>query len=98
MSGGIEQRVWMHYKSLKYAAPLELVEVPCDPEQFCEMRDIYDCDGCIECGPHRHYIRKTTTPNWVWLRLARTHKMPVRQVKDIINKRRGKVEYESGTS
>lgn len=64
--GGIEQRVWMHYRSLKMSR--------------------YS-DGARERSLAPTY---NVTPNWAWLLLARTHKMRVREVKDIINRKRGK--------
>jgi hypothetical protein len=69
-NGGVEQRVWMHWKSLKMSR--------------------YS-DGAGDSYDRGTYI---VTPNWVWLRLARQHKMPVRQVKDIINKRREEIKHE----
>jgi hypothetical protein len=42
-------------------------------------------DGAAERYGAKTYI---VTPNHVWLRLARTHKIPVRQVKDIITAER----------
>jgi hypothetical protein len=81
MSGGIEQRVWMHWKSLK---------------KFCELEFVWDkrCGWVSPCTadyyPHGHGHYELRMPNHLWLLLARRHKMPVRQIKDIINKRRGK--------
>lgn len=71
--GGVEQRVWMHWKSLKGHFEFKVDRVE---------------DGLTPNGlVYGHY--EPTTPNHVWLLLAETHKMPVRQVKDIINARRG---------
>lgn len=64
MAGGVEQRVWMHYKSLKMSKFSDGAAERCDAKTYC------------------------VTPNHIWLRLARTHKMKVRAIKDIINKKR----------
>lgn len=72
--GGVEDRVWKHWKALKG----HIVYRPDHVE-----------DGLTPGGlVYGHY--EPTTPNSVWLLLAETHKMPVRQVKDTINERRGK--------
>jgi hypothetical protein len=86
MSGGIEQRVWMHWKSMKSACTREFVtDLHCtEPNDECPDPDFF------LFSPHRHGHYELRFPNSGWLRLARVHKMPVRQVKDIINKRRGK--------
>jgi len=76
MSGGIEQRVWMHYKSLKRACTLEFV--------VDRVEDGLTPGGLV----YGHY--ELRMPNHLWLTLARTHKMKVRQVKDIISARRGR--------
>lgn len=71
--GGVEQRVWMHWKSMKGHLKFKVDRVE---------------DGLTPGGlVYGHY--GPTTPNHVWLHLARVHKMPVRRVKDIINARRG---------
>lgn len=76
----LEQRVYAHYKSLKHAGPLEWVaSIRC--EGVCEVT------GEPTFG-HSHGAYKTTTPNSVWMRLAKTHKIPVRQVKDIVTAER----------
>lgn len=82
MSGGIEQRVWMHWKSLKSACTREFVwDIRCEePNEHCPSP--------VWLSPHGHGHYELRFPNDGWLRLARVHKMPVRQVKDIINKRR----------
>lgn len=74
-----EQRVYAHYKSLKLVSPLRWVKD-------------YDCAEPHENFeyPHMHGHYETTTSNEVWLRLARVHKMSVRQVKDIVTKMRGR--------
>lgn len=85
MSGGIEKRVFMHYKSLKHSSPLEFVVT-----KRCGWMNICGDDPYWRFFPHSHGYNKTTTSNDVWLRLARTHKMSVREVKDIVTKMRGK--------
>jgi hypothetical protein len=42
-------------------------------------------DGAAERSDARTYC---VTPNWVWLNLARVHKLPVRQIKDIVTAER----------
>ena len=42
-------------------------------------------DGAAERYGAKTYI---VTPNWVWLTLAKVHKMPVRQIKDIVTAER----------
>lgn len=80
-NGGIEQRVFMHYKSLKH----EIVWVK---DRDCD--ESHDYERPVDRGrPHMHGHYECSTPNAVWLRLARVHKMPVRQVKDIVSKKRG---------
>lgn len=76
----LENRVYMHWKSLKHASPLEWVAtMTCETECGVTGKD---------CTPHSHGAYQTTTSNSVWLRLARIHKIPVRQVKDIVTAER----------
>jgi hypothetical protein len=76
----LEQRVYAHWKALKHASPLEWV-----PTIRCES--VCEVTGEPTYG-HSHGAYKTTTSNAVWLRLAKTHKIPVRQVKDIVTAER----------
>jgi hypothetical protein len=79
-----EQRIYAHYKSMKHHSPLEFVVTshcgwlhpPCDS---------YDQWSYY---PHSHGYNKTTTSNEVWMRLARTHKKSVREIKDIVTAER----------
>ncbi len=54
MAQTVEDRIWLHYKSLRKT----------------QAQEGFD-------------------PNWKWLTLARTWRMPVRKVKDIIQARKG---------
>lgn len=73
----IEQRVYAHYKALKHACDLEFV--------VDRVEDGLTPGGIV----YGHY--ELRMPNHLWLLLARTHKMKVRQVKDIVNSERAKV-------
>lgn len=80
--GGLEQRVWMHYRSMK---------------GYLEFKVDRVADGLTPAGlVYGHY--EPTTPNHVWLRLARVHKLSVREVKDIINIRRAMPGARGGDS
>lgn len=79
MSGGIEQRVWMHYKSLKRMCTRDFVT-----DKVCGW--LSPCTDAY--APHRHGHYELRFPNDGWLLLARKHKMTVRQVKDIVNARK----------
>jgi len=78
-----EQRIFAHYKSMKHQSPLKMIvdkkcgwlHPPCGDD-----RDTY--------YPHFHGHYETSTSNNVWMELARTHKMPVRQIKDIVTAER----------
>lgn len=90
MTGGIEKRVYMHYKALKRTHNKEFVVTG-------------RCGWMNNCGPgtewvlfpHSHGYYKLVTSNSDWLLLARTHKMPVRQVKDIVTRMRA--EHQNGS-
>lgn len=77
----LEQRVYAHYKSVKHWGPLEYVVT-------MECGWVNPCQGPFGYLPHTHGYNKTTTPNNVWLHLAHVHKIPVRQVKDIVTAER----------
>ena len=71
-------RVYRHWKSLKMSSSLRWVKD-------------YDCEGCFwSTWPHMHGHYETTTSNDVWKQLARAHKMKVREVKDIVTRRRNR--------
>lgn len=78
-NGGIKKRVYMHYKSLKG-------HITWVKDRDCEETHDYDLYGGPYPHMHGHY--ETTTPNHVWLHLARIHKMRVREIKDIVTEMR----------
>jgi hypothetical protein len=85
------ERIYAHYKSMKHHSPLEWV-----PTKRCGWLHP-PCESTDRWSyyPHTHGEYKTTTSNNVWMRLARTHKMPVRQIKDIVTAERARRRGES---
>ena len=75
-----EQRVFAHWKSLKRVLPMEPVGVVQHGYGFDEY----------------HFKYNFRMPNEFWLYLARTHKMKVREVKDIVNAERARRRAERG--
>lgn len=72
----LADRVFKHYKSIKRTWDREWVKT-------------HDCESCAwSTHPHMHGYYKMSTPNADWLRLAREHKLSVREVKDIVTARR----------
>lgn len=81
----LENRVYSHYRSLKRTCHFEWVTT-----SKCGW--LNNCKPGTEWVffPHSHGYRKMVTPNSTWLILARTHKLSVREVKDIVTRKRGK--------
>ena len=72
-----EDRMYKHYKALKGHNSLEFVATR-------------SCEGCVwSSWPHSHGYNKLTTPDHVWLTLATMHGYSIREVKDIVSRRRG---------
>lgn len=84
LHGGIEQRVWMHWKSMKRSCYREFV--------VDRVGDGLTPGGLVFGG---HW--ELRFPNSGWLHLARVHKMKVRRVKDIVNARRASVTPSGST-
>lgn len=74
----LADRVYKHYKAIKRTYDgLEFVATS-------------SCGGCAwSTFPHLHGYNKVIMPNSDWVLLARTHKLSVREVKDIVSKKRG---------
>lgn len=85
--GGLEERIYRHYKALKKPRFEFVVTSKCGWLNDCRATDGYN--HSFAYFPHSHGYRKMVGENTDWLILARTHKMPVRQVKDIISRKRG---------
>lgn len=74
----LADRVYKHYKAIKRTY---------DGLEFIPTRH---CASCIWSSfPHMHGYNKVVTPDSDWLLLARTHGLTVREVKDIVSKKRG---------
>lgn len=73
----LADRVYRHYKALKSNYKREWIATR-------------TCSGCSwSTFQHLHGYNKIVTPNEDWLFLAKTHGISVREVKDIVTKKRG---------
>jgi hypothetical protein len=73
----LADRVYKHYKAIK---------------QYCDMEFVMTryCMGCEwSTWPHSHGYNKLTTPDRDWNLLAQAHGLTVREVKDIVSRKRG---------